>query len=455
MNPETQVNLSQDNLSYLCSVNGVSIQVFEQGKLSLFTEGQIVAYITSQPLPQQAIILQVWDNYSHQTATIVLLSNTRAWLQEDRILVFPREQGGGLWRLDCRQSDPTAFAALQDVLTYFIKYENRHNMRNTLAMMSPVSCQVTQVVANDIHLDANDQNAGTLEDPVAAEEAKIGQKLPVTVDRFDIQVKLLHQSSSAIVTGSGWLASALVFAGNTLAKGIQSGSEMIEKRVEPSQNPVRLSEGERQVLDSIADTTNLVCKTGVSLMDKAVSATVNGISNLCESTEQQQRSRDPVAQAGRSFGISALRAAATVLGGVATAASAVIGSSRDGIVHIVHRKYGEDAGYVAQRTMGSAADIADTLVYFDAGGIARRVLTSSAHAISAYHANRNGPTTQREIVFEVDHDEDQHQDEKGKGSYHQYQHQEEHQDYNNHQNSFSEACVSSSSLAKPIRSVDV
>ncbi|KAI9012670.1 senescence-associated protein-domain-containing protein [Phycomyces nitens] len=399
-----------DNLSYLCSVNGVSVQVFEHNQLTLFTDGQIVAYITSQPIPQQAVILQVWDNFSHQTATIVLLSSTKAWLQEEKILVFPREEGG-LWRLDCRASDQAAFTALQDVLTYFIKYENRHHMRNTLAMISP-SCQVTQVVANNVHLDANDQNAGTREDPVAAEEEKMGQKLPVTVDRFDIpgdhdpakieKVRLLRQSGSAIVTGSGWLANALVFAGNTLAKGIQSGSEMIEKRVEPTQTPMRLSEGERQVLDSIANTTNMVCKTGVSLMDKAVSATVSGISTLCENSEQQ-RTRDPVAHAGRSFGISALKAAANVLGGVATAASVVIGSSRDGIVHIVHRKYGEDAGYVAQRTMGSAADIADTLVYFDAGGIARRVLTSSAHAISAYQAKKN---LQREIVFDA---EDHHQ----------------------------------------------
>jgi hypothetical protein len=80
-------------------------------------------------------------------------------------------------------SDEASFGELQDVLTYFIKYENRHQMKNTLAMVNPVSCQVTQVVADDVHLDRTEsESILDEEDFFSSHEDEKGQKLPVYVN---------------------------------------------------------------------------------------------------------------------------------------------------------------------------------------------------------------------------------------------------------------------------------
>lgn len=99
-------------------------------------------------------------------------------------------------------SDEVTFGELQDVLTYFIKYENRHQMRNTLAMIDPVSCQVTQVVADNVKLDRSDEDSIlNEEDFISSYEAERGQKLPVYVDHESMRVKY----SLCGVRGSGVL----------------------------------------------------------------------------------------------------------------------------------------------------------------------------------------------------------------------------------------------------------
>lgn len=72
-------------------------------------------------------------------------------------------------------SDPDEFSRFQDLLTFFIKYENRHELRNVLAMMNPVSCQVTQVIATNVFLENDDygQETGRLKRPVLMEGSEL------------------------------------------------------------------------------------------------------------------------------------------------------------------------------------------------------------------------------------------------------------------------------------------
>jgi hypothetical protein len=81
------------------------------------------------------------------------------------------------------------------MLTYFIKYENRHQMRNTLAMVDPSSCQVTQVVANDVHLERTDSDYEESlldeEDFIATQDEKSGKKLPVYFDDTVTSVRMI------------------------------------------------------------------------------------------------------------------------------------------------------------------------------------------------------------------------------------------------------------------------
>jgi hypothetical protein len=82
------------------------------------------------------------------------------------------------------------FGELQDILTYFIKYENRHQMKNTLAMINPVSCQVTQVVADNVQLDRSDAESILSEDDfITSHEEERGEKLPVYVGGSTLEVR--------------------------------------------------------------------------------------------------------------------------------------------------------------------------------------------------------------------------------------------------------------------------
>lgn len=86
-------------------------------------------------------------------------------------------------------SEELTFTELQDVLTYFIKYENRHQMKNTLAMINPVSCQVTQVVADNVQLDRTEsESILDEEDFISSHEDEKGQKLPVYINNTISQV---------------------------------------------------------------------------------------------------------------------------------------------------------------------------------------------------------------------------------------------------------------------------
>lgn len=376
------------SLTYICLVDRVSVSSFDQGILTHIGDGHLVAYISSDPnAEQQVLLLKFYNYYDEEKAAIVLVSRSKAWLQDERTLIFPRVEGG-LWRVNCSDSEELTFTELQDVLTYFIKYENRHQMKNTLAMVNPVSCQVTQVVADNVQLDRTEsESILDEEDFISSHEDEKGQKLPVYINKSNTQepldpskvrkVKLLYQSGNAMVTGSDWIAHALVLTGQALAQGISSGGKMLQDKIEPNKEPIKLSEQERRVFEVAYNTTSTATSMAAGLVDMAVSTAVSKINELVYA-DQQMQAREPVENASRHFGISALQAAVKIVGGVASAASMVLVSSRDSIIQMVHKKYGTDAGYMAEKTIGSGTNVAEMLVYFDARGISRRVIVGGA-----------------------------------------------------------------------------
>lgn len=194
---------------------------------------------------------------------------------------------------------------------------------------------------------------------------------------------------------------------------------MLEEKIVPSEEPMKLSDQERRAFEMVYNTTSSVTQMASGLVDKAVSSAVSGINSMVYN-DNEMKTREPVENATRHFGISALQAAVKIVGGVASAASAVLGSSRDSLIQVVHKKYGQDAGYIAQRTIGTGANIVDMLVYFDARGISRRVVVSGANGFSGKNKSEDIPvgvasgssvvpeqTKGNQVVFENDWLEDQ------------------------------------------------
>lgn len=94
--------LDPSSLTYICLIDRVSVSSFNEGSLELIGDGHLVAYITSDPnAPQQVMLLKFYNYFDEEKAAIVLVSRSKAWLQDDRTLIFPRVEGG-LWRIDCR-----------------------------------------------------------------------------------------------------------------------------------------------------------------------------------------------------------------------------------------------------------------------------------------------------------------------------------------------------------------
>lgn len=191
---------------------------------------------------------------------------------------------------------------------------------------------------------------------------------------------------------------------------------MLEDRIAPTQEPMRLSDEERRAFEVVYNTTSSVSQMAAGLVDMAVTSAVSGINSMVYDKEQM-KTREPVENAQRHLGFSALQAFTKIAGGVASAASAVLGSSRDSLIQVVHKKYGQDAGYIAQRTIGAGANVADTLVYFDARGISRRVVLSGASKVSNSEAKTEevdvaGQPNGSQVVFENDWLEDQFNQEK-------------------------------------------
>lgn len=113
-------------------------------------------------------------------------------------------------------------------------------------------------------------------------------------------------------------------------------------------------------------------KSAGSLIGKAAAVAASGINYLYNDNQLQ---RDPVQNAKRHLGVSMFYAAHNVVAGLAMAAGSILASSRDGVVDLVYRKYGPDAGYLAEKALGgSHGHGADILVYFDKNGVARQVL---------------------------------------------------------------------------------
>lgn len=202
-----------------------------------------------------------------------------------------------------------------------------------------------------------------------------------------------------MVTGSDWLAHAIVLTGQALAKGISNGGKMLEDKIEPNKQPITLSDNDRRIFEAVYNTTSTATNIAAGLVDRAVSSAVSGINAMVYKDEMMQ-TREPTQNASRHFGISALQAALKIVGGVASAASLIFESSRDSLVQMIHKKYGPDAGYMAEKTIGTGGNVAEMLVYFDARGISRRVIVNGAREATKQPDTSSTTRKDNEVVFE-------------------------------------------------------
>ncbi|KAI8138111.1 hypothetical protein BJV82DRAFT_322029 [Fennellomyces sp. T-0311] len=209
-----------------------------------------------------------------------------------------------------------------------------------------------------------------------------------------------------MVTGSDWLAQSFVLAGQSLARGIQIQTKRMNDSIEPVENTIHLTPVDRQYVETFCSVNRSIMKGAGNLISKATSAAASSINYLYSNSELQ---RDPMTNATRHLGVSLFHAAHNVVAGLSMATGAVLASSRDGIVDMVYKKYGQDAGYLAEKALGSGNDdVADVLVYFDSNGVARQVFVGSSAYSTASVAgeimeerNRRD-SSQRSVIFDND-----------------------------------------------------
>ncbi|ORX50464.1 hypothetical protein DM01DRAFT_1337640 [Hesseltinella vesiculosa] len=312
--------------------------------------------------------------------TITIPSQSQAHLQDQTILHLPAADGKA-WCLDCSASDPEELATLEDVLTYFIKYENPHQIRNTLAMMDPASCQITQVIAENVYMDPPDANSegeqvSNDDDFITTRENYYGQKLPVTMDDNVFKdglelrkVRLIYKTSKCMDVGSDWIARGLVRAGDTIANYIQTGTKSVQETVEPANNQIVLSSKERYYIDVFYGMATMAGGLAARWFGQLFNTTSDHVNEFCGGSFH-------IPSPQTQLGNAAVQAAGRIMEGTVIAAGTVYAASRDSLIDVIGQKYGHDASYLAEKLLGRHREERgqDVLVYFDHQGISRRVM---------------------------------------------------------------------------------
>ncbi|KAI9306455.1 hypothetical protein BJ944DRAFT_229482 [Cunninghamella echinulata] len=364
-------------LTYLCSIQQVNINILE-----LNESIQPIAFISSgNDLP----------------VNITVPSQASAYLLNDNTITFPHPKGG-LWSFDCSSSNPDDFLRLQDILTFFIKFENQHNIKNTLVMMNPNSCQITQVIADNVYLgkehngiihdDNDDDMLSDLADDdfITTRENYYGQKLPVSMDESVFKdglelrrVRLINQTSHCMDVSSDWVARGLIRAGDTIAGYIQSGSSSVKSKVEPSDMQLVLSRNERHYLNFFYNITTVIGSMTGRWISRLFSMTSTNIQQYCKTDF-----RIPTPES--KLGNSALQAASRIMEGTTIATKTVFSATRESLIQVVQKKYGHDAGFLIEKLMGGSGNgnsNQDILVYFDGHGISRKVVMQQYQELSS------------------------------------------------------------------------
>lgn len=99
---------------------------------------------------------------------------------------------------------------MSDILTHFAIFENRHHIRNSLALVDPESGELIELVAEDVLLKDIDEESVAESDDLAVGSsllpAKIkeeGGKAPVVIDEGQVQlmVRLSHEFLFVLLVG--------------------------------------------------------------------------------------------------------------------------------------------------------------------------------------------------------------------------------------------------------------
>ncbi|RUS17349.1 senescence-associated protein-domain-containing protein [Endogone sp. FLAS-F59071] len=353
--------------------------------------------------------------------TLLLVAKSKAWQEGEMTFVVPLPDGE-TYRLEMSSASPAALELMCDILTHFAIFENRHHIRNTLALVDPESGELMELVAEDVLLKDIDEESVAARDDLAVGSsflpAKIkeeGGKAPIVIDEEQVQlmreqrdrrqadrVRYMHTASEAIVTSSGWMADGLVKGATILAKGIQSGSKMIEQRIPATRTPVRLSDETKARLATAKRVSGTVYQTSTNVIDTAVNAAITTASKLLPHDITHPDTHSPTdASAVAQLGLATLYAAANIINGLGTTAAILGTSARDGMMGIIGRAYGEDARDAVGEVAGVGGNVVGVLVYFDGRGISRRVVLGKVGQVVVKRfaeQGEEGNETQAEMV---------------------------------------------------------
>ncbi|KAI8886473.1 hypothetical protein K501DRAFT_269828 [Backusella circina FSU 941] len=384
-------SLDLENLNIQCVLDKVSITLDENDTTKLVGTGHLTFFINENPVDKEVLAVRFSDDEDNEQATIILVSTSTAWLESENVLAVSRPKGG-VWKIDCSQSDEKSFKELLDILAFFIVFENRNQMRNMLVMIDPETCEVVEVVAKDVQLESVDNSGNVTEGELAAteEDEKEGEKLPVIIEDPIVdeetevptsrRVRILNRSANALLSGSAWISNSIIQGGDAVAKQISSGGQMLENYVDATEDPIKISDSQKGFFESAYNHSNFAKATANELTEKAASTTISTVGSVTsrKNPEEQEDKNDKKQSAIAQLGKSALLATSRVLGSMFKAKCAILNSSRESVVQVVHKKYGEDASLVVDRTLGTGYNLSCMMVYFDAKGVSRRVATKGA-----------------------------------------------------------------------------
>ncbi|RUP00485.1 senescence-associated protein-domain-containing protein [Jimgerdemannia flammicorona] len=291
--------------------------------------------------------------------TLPLVSQSKAWQEEEKTFAFPAPDGG-VYKLEMLSANPTTLDFLSDLLTHLVTFENRHRIRNAFALVDPVSGEVMeQLVADDVVLGPQDDSSWDEESVAASDDLAVGSsflpsrmgvgaKEPIVVDEEQIRlmrkarrIRNMNTTGDILVVSSGLMAQGMVKGATILARGISSGSRMIEKRIQPRNTPLRFSEETKAKLAAARRLSGAVYHATTTTL----TATVTTASKLIPVPPAPSDTPAPPSEAAAAahLGLSTLRAAVNLLTGLGTTAAILGASARDGVMRVVERRYGMNA----------------------------------------------------------------------------------------------------------------
>ncbi|KAL1925227.1 uncharacterized protein VTP21DRAFT_110 [Calcarisporiella thermophila] len=314
-----------------------------------------------------------------------LLPEMRAFKRGMNEFLFPvpgRE--GTAYVVELEGMDGDTIETLEDLLSCLIVYENRRNIRNTLALIDQ-NGRVVEELAHNVHLASSDeekatevQGANRMPIILGAEEARaLREGRPIERVR-----PATNGVGDTLVTSSEYIAWAVVKGAGLLAKGLTLGSNALSKRITPKEKPVNISPSTRENIRRAKYVTGTIYRVTTKVVDTALKYAFDGASKVAKGLERPKSEQDQHSAytAAKSLAVQSLHAIGIIVEGFHEGVQQVLTSGKHGASQIVNRRYGPEASEVVADVFDVTNNTICTLVYIDGRGFTRRALLTRAGA---------------------------------------------------------------------------